>query len=154
MQSGRLFQFNNLNFLLPGFLSLLMTLACSSNASELTIKDAWIRLAPPTVAVNAAYMSLINNTGHMIRITKIHADCCAMASFHETRLDGDRVTMVHLDQLDIFPHSTIGLAPGGLHIMLMQPINRLEEGDQVKMQLTLDDGRIQKINVSVKASHE
>ena len=123
-------------------------------AAELEVKDAWVRLAPPTVAVNAAYMSLGNNTDRTITITRVDADCCAMTMLHETRQDANSVSMVHRDKLDIAPQSAVQLKPGGLHIMLMRPAQSLSEGDQVKLTITMSDGSTHLVVAPVRASYE
>lgn len=123
-------------------------------AAELVIEDAWVRLAPPTASVNAAYMSLSNNTDRTISITRVDADCCAMAMLHETRQDADSVSMVHRDKLDIAPQSSVQLKPGGLHIMLMRPAQPLGEGDLVKLTIIMSDGSSHLVAAPVRASYE
>lgn len=153
MQNGRLSRL--IKFLLSlGCCFIALCVAKAVVAAGLETKDPWVRLAPPTARVNAAYMSLINHSDQTIIITQIDADCCAMTMLHETRQEGDRVTMVHLDELEVPPQSTIHMRPGGLHMMLMRPAQALREGDSVRLTLTLNDGSFHTVLAPVRASHE
>lgn len=157
MQSGHSLQRHNHHFFLRRihwFFGLCMVLPEFGVAAELQATDAWVRLAPPASTVNAAYLSLANPGNQPIVITQVKANCCAMAMLHQTRQQGETVSMVHVDQLEVPPLSSIQLKPGSLHIMLMQPERRLVEGDQVKLEFTLGDGNIQEVIAPVKASYE
>ena len=123
-------------------------------AAELTVADAWVRLAPPSARVNAAYMSLVNKTDKPILITGVNADCCAMAMLHQTKQDSETASMIHLDQLEIPPRTTTQLKPGGLHIMLMRPKQPLSEGDLVQLGFTLGDGSVLRITAPVRPALE
>lgn len=153
MQSGHLFRCNKWIFLLRWF-SWLLIVTNTAIASELTVTDAWVRLAPPTASVNAAYMSLHNTTSNPIRVIDVSADCCAMASFHQTVTNDEIATMKHLDEINIPAHSTVVLAPGDLHIMLMKARHHLKPGEKIYLDLTLDTGVVQQISARVKSSHE
>jgi copper(I)-binding protein len=153
MRNGHLLKRCN-SQLLRWFFCLPIILSESGIATELTVADAWVRLAPPTARVNAAYMTLTNTTDQPILITQVSADCCAMSMLHQTRQENEIASMVHLDQLEIPPASRVHLKPGGLHIMLMRPRQPLVEGDQVKLALTLSDGRIQQVIAPVMSSNE
>lgn len=119
--------------------------------AELKVTDAWVKLAPPSASVNAAYMQLTNDQQHLQTITRISADCCAMTMLHQTRHDQDRVFMDHLARLPIPAQSTAELKPGGLHIMLMKAHTPLLVNDPVVITLGFDDGSEQQIHLVVKA---
>jgi hypothetical protein len=52
--------------------------------------------------------------------------------------------------LIIEPDSTVQLAPGGLHLMMMNPTEPTEPGDVLKIIIELDDGSTQSLNMTVK----
>jgi copper(I)-binding protein len=77
-----------------------------------------------------------------------------MVMLHQTRQDGDRVFMDHLDQLVIPANASVQLAPGGLHIMLMQANRKLTLDSQVQISFDFDDGRTQDIQLNVKNTYQ
>jgi copper(I)-binding protein len=42
-------------------------------------------------------------------------------------------TMEMVEHLDIPPHGSVELAPGGYHLMLSQPMHAIKPGDKVKI---------------------
>lgn len=152
MRSGRSLQFSK------GFSLYWLALVgwtCTAHhaiAADLIITDAWVRLAPPTASVNAVYMSVKNPTEKPLRIVRVTADCCAIASFHNTISNRETASMVHLDELIIPAASSVVLAPGGLHIMLMQSDSPLIEGKSVQLELELESGVFQQVKVPVKSN--
>jgi periplasmic copper chaperone A len=142
MRSG-----NNILLLIIAIALSVTSLCCSA---ELTVTNAWVKLAPPSASVNAAYLQLANNGQQPQVVTQISADCCAMTMLHETRQQQGKATMVHLEQLTIPAQSTVGLKPGGIHIMLMKPLKPLTLNDKVNLTLTFSDGSKQKIPAFVK----
>lgn len=128
---------------------LLGCLTCPCLA-QVQADDAWIQLAPPAATVNAAYVQIHNPQARPQTIVDVTADCCAMAMLHHTRTHGDKVSMDHLDALVIPAQSSVQLAPGGLHIMLMKAKTPLAVGNEVKITFSFDDGYTQAINFKVK----
>jgi copper(I)-binding protein len=52
--------------------------------------------------------------------------------------------------LIIEPDSTVKLAPGGLHLMMMNPAEPTKPGDVLQIVIELDDGSTQNLNMTVK----
>jgi copper(I)-binding protein len=132
---------------------LLSTLA-SYCAADVRVENAWIKLAPPAATVNAAYMQLTNLQQQAQTIVGVSADCCAMAMLHQMKHEDDKVSMVHLDQLVIPPQASVQLAPGGVHIMLMQVHEKLSLNRQVIITLKFEDGHSQTIELAVKKDEQ
>jgi copper(I)-binding protein len=96
--------------------------AAPATACEgLEIADAWVREPPPGATAAAAYARLRNTGPKALRIDRVYARDFGMAMLHETVRDGDRVAMRHREQITVPAGGEVRLAPGGLHVMLMQP---------------------------------
>lgn len=95
-------------------------------------------------------MQLHNPLSEALTIVGLSADCCAIAILHQMRRDGDKLMMQHLDQLPIAAHETAQLAPGGMHIMLMNSKEPLKHGSRVTITFNLADGRSQSVVLGVK----
>jgi periplasmic copper chaperone A len=138
------------NNMLLAVVTLVFSIVSLPCFAELTLTNAWVKLAPPSVSVNAAYLTLANNGQQAQVVTQISADCCAMTMLHETRQEQGKATMVHLEQLTIPAKSMVQLKPGGIHIMLMKSLKPLALNDKVNLTLTFSDGSQQKISALVK----
>ncbi len=124
-------------------------LACHS-AAQVQVENAWIQLAPPAATVNAAYMQIHNPQLHPQTIVGVSADCCATVMLHQTRREGDKMLMEHLEHLVVPAQARVQLAPGGMHIMLMQAQEELTLESKVKITFSFDDGSTQEFDLDVK----
>ncbi len=122
--------------------------------ADLIIENAWVKLAPPGARANAAYMQLYNNSEAEVVIQSLSANCCAKLMLHRTRYENDRAIMEHLDQLVVPAKGKVTLAPGGLHIMLLQARKPLLPGKHIELQLYFSNGQQQAIQLPVKANDD
>jgi copper(I)-binding protein len=76
-----------------------------------------------------------------VEIVSASSPAFADVSLHETRIENGISRMRALTVLPVAAHASVSFAPGGLHLMLMQPKLVLKEGDQVEVDFTLRDGR-------------
>lgn len=134
-------------FLVLGFFS---QLGLAAEQVGVLVQHAWIKLAPPGAAVNAAYMHLHNHSSIARIVVAASADCCEQVMMHESRRVGDKVFMDHLDSIEIPAQSERILAPGGVHLMLIGARTPLAVNDQVKIVLDFSDGSQHIETVSVK----
>ena len=116
------------------------TVAPASAAGKLDVRDAWIRTAPPNAMMLAGYATLHNASDAPITISAVKADGFDDTSLHETVLVGDVSQMRPLTQITIAPGASVAFAPGGKHIMLMQPTRPPARGNQVSITFNFADG--------------
>lgn len=102
---------------------------------EITVQDAWIREAPPTVTLLAAYMSIKNNRDHAITIISAKSPAFEGIMFHRTVIKEGIASMRHTDQIVVPAHSRFDLTPGAYHMMLMGKKQPLKAGDRVSITL-------------------
>ena len=130
-------------------LILLLTFPASAFA-ELDIGDAWIKNLPPTIPVRAGYMTIHNAQTHAISIIAIRSDAFASVGIHRTIKQDGMMRMEPVPTWSIEPESTVQLAPGGLHLMMINPTEPTKPGDTLKIEIELDDGSTQSLNMTVK----
>lgn len=106
------------------------------------IEQAWVRAAPPGATTLAAYAVVRNRCAHALAITEVSSSDFAMSMIHETRVENGTSKMRHVASLRLPANGVVQFAPGGRHLMLMNPKRALKEGDSVKLSLQLADGRV------------
>lgn len=125
----------------------LSLLGCSSAAVAAaptcvpTIENAWVRAAPPGAMTLAGYATVRNPCARAFAITGVSSGDFAMSMIHETLVDNGISKMRHADSVSLPAHGEVRFAPGGRHLMLMNPKRKLKDGDKLKFTLTLADGR-------------
>ena len=106
-------------------------------AGTLEISHAWIREAPPSSKVLAAYMSITNQGETAITINGISSPEFESAEVHRTVINEGVARMLHIEQLEIPANGNVTLEPGGLHLMLFNPERALAAGDTVTLTIHL-----------------
>lgn len=117
-----------------------MLLACTSAlaAPPITISQPWFRyIVPQTPA--GGYMTLRNTSAHPEVLTGAHSPACGMLMLHRSESSGGADRMVHVPSVAVPPHGTLSFAPGGYHLMCMQP--RMRPGENVAVTLTFQGGQ-------------
>lgn len=101
----------------------------------LAIEQAWIREPPPAAVVAGAFMTLRNTGALPLRIDAARSPRFGSIMFHATEREGDQVRMVSQEALTVAPHGSLVLAPGGMHLMLMQAAEPVRAGEEIDLEL-------------------
>lgn len=81
----------------------------------------------------------LKNTGRQPdRLLKATSPGVGRVELHEMKMQGDVMQMRELDGIAIAPGATVRMAPGGLHMMLMQLGKPLAAGDKLPITLTFE----------------
>jgi copper(I)-binding protein len=106
----------------------------------LKIENAWVRAAPPASMQLAGYALLKNDCPMVATLTSVTSQDFAMAMVHETVIENGVSRMRHVDSLAVPANGSAIIAPGGLHLMLMNPTRELQPGDVTTLKFALADG--------------
>ena len=129
----------------PVFVGLILALTFVPAASEeagVSVRDAWIREAPPGVGVMAGYMELRNNTSGPQLLVGASSSGFESVMFHRTIIKDGIAGMVHAPQVELAANASLVFAPGGYHLMLMTPKRTLRAGDPVVINLEFRGGLV------------
>lgn len=97
----------------------------------------------------AVYLTLMNHGAESDTLTKVSTPSADMAMAHETTMTDGVMKMRELERLELKPHETAVLAPGGNHIMLVGLKAPLKEGEQISIVLTFEKAGDVTIDVPV-----
>jgi copper(I)-binding protein len=126
-----------------------LAFTCSSAAASLEVQDAWVREAPPTASVLAAYMTIRNAGTTPAEITNITSPDFGHIEMHRTVVEHGIASMVPVGTLEIPPGEQITLEPGGTHLMLIDPRRTLRAGDTLPMTILDAAGQTTTFSVPV-----
>ncbi|TVQ67302.1 MAG: copper chaperone PCu(A)C [Balneolaceae bacterium] len=103
--------------------------------SGIAIEDAWARPGRAN-GVTAVYMHVLNGSAETDTLVAISSPVAGLVELHETFDRGDGMMGMRESEEPFFPgESVVSMRPGGLHIMLMQLREALQEGDEVEVTL-------------------
>lgn len=136
--------------------SLLLVLLGSSSLAwavavkDIEVKDAWVRATPPSMNMTTAYFEVSNNTVNPVALVEVESPVAKDCNIHETLQKGAFTTMNEVSAVEIAPHETTKLAPGGYHVMMTGLKQPLKENETIPLVLKFKDGREVKVEAKIK----
>jgi len=119
---------------------LIMTCQFAVANNAIVVRDAWVREAPPGVAVLAAYFTLENPGANEDKLVAVLSPDFDKIEIHATEIRAGVARMIAIDNLKVPARNKVRLAPGGLHLMLHRPRRALAAGADVKLELRFGSG--------------
>jgi copper(I)-binding protein len=136
---------------LLGALLLAWCLAATGRADDgLRVTGAWLREAPPTATVHAAYLTLENPGATAVRIDSVTSPDFDGAEIHRSWIEDGVARMQAVAQLEVPAGGSLALEPGGYHLMLFDARRPLQAGDAVTLLLHLADGNCIRVSAPVR----
>lgn len=123
----------------------------ASADGNLAINHAWIREAPPGAPMLAGYLCLDNRSNKALTITGVESPAFSHIMMHRTEITDGMARMLRQNEVTIPAGKQVCLEPGGLHLMIPAPEQRLVAGDQVELILQFSDGHLEHLQIPVKA---
>lgn len=146
------------------------TTAAAGDAAQatVTVEGAWARTSPMMATAGAAYMTLTSTADDALVSASVDASIAGTVELHETKMvdmgDSTATTaadamagttmapameMVPVDEIALPAGEAVALAPGGLHLMLLDLVAPLEVGTEIQLTLTFASGASQVVSVPV-----
>jgi len=135
------------------FACLILALASISAAAEeagVSVSDAWVRETPPGMAMTAGYMVLQNKTSQRQVLVAARSSGFQSVMIHRSITKQGMTGMEHSPQVELLPHASLPFAPGGYHLMLLNPKRSLRAGDRVEIQLEFRSGLVLPVAYEVR----
>ena len=121
-------------------------------ANGIEVDHPWARPTPPVRPINSAvYLTLNNRRDTNIHLTGASTPISEDVSLHRSQTENGMMTMRALpDGLVVEAGKTAVFEPGGLHIMLKELDQPLQEGDRFPLALSFDNGEVVELEVYVE----
>lgn len=127
--------------------------ACTTRSAapvpRVEVRQSWARIAD-SGATSGAYMEIDNNDTVSITLVGVTSVNAAAAEVHETMQQDGMVHMMPRIALPIPAGDVVTMAPGGLHVMLIDLRRALVVGDSVRLRLRFSDRTDVTVTVPVK----
>jgi copper(I)-binding protein len=137
----------------PAFVGLILALTPIAAAAEeagVSVRDAWVRETPPGIAMTAGYMVLQNNTSRSQVLVAASSSGFETVMIHRTIAKEGMTGMKHAPQIELLPNASLLFAPGGYHLMLLNPKRTLRAGDRVDITLEFRGGLVVPVAYEVR----
>lgn len=131
-------------------LFVLLIYSLPASAESLQVTDAWIKNLPMAVPVRAGYMHISNNQNLEVTIVSLQSKSFESIEIHQSLEVDGMMSMRPVDNLSIPAGASLELAPGGFHLMMMNPLDELIPGQKVAVTLYYEDQKTQLIEMEVR----
>lgn len=120
-------------------------------AENISIEDSQIRQPMPGRTVTAGYLTLHNHTAVEQQLVAVSSAAFARIELHQHSHRDGMMRMEQVDAITIAANASVSLAPGGLHLMLFEPVAALQPGQTVGLTLVFANGEQLAIEAPVVA---
>jgi copper(I)-binding protein len=135
---------------LVGLILVLTAIAAATEEAGVSIRDAWVREAPPGATMMAGYMVLKNNTPRSQVLVAARSSGFGTVMIHRTVVKGGLTGMEHASKIELLPNASLLFEPGGYHLMLLNPNRALHAGDRVDINLEFLGGLVIPVTYEVR----
>lgn len=113
--------------------------APATQAQVISVQQPWVRQPPLSARVAAGYLRLENSGAEADRLLAVDTADAARVEIHEMEeVDGVMRMREVQGGLEVPAAGHVELAPGGYHLMLMEPREGLVAGDQLEATLVFE----------------
>jgi periplasmic copper chaperone A len=124
-------------------------LAQEFKAGDIVVEKPWARATPKGAEVGSGYFAIQNNGGAPDRLTGGTADF-ATVEIHQMSSENGVSQMRQLkDGLNIPANGSVGLSPGGYHLMFTHLTHPLTKGESIKATLNFEHAGSVEVEFSV-----
>jgi len=134
-----------------GLLTLSSAQVLADQAKYIEVNNPFTREMPPGSPATASFMTLKNSSDHAIKLVKANTQVSKKAELHTHTHDNGVMRMREVPFFEIPAKGQTQLKPGGNHIMLISPVQPIQEGKTVSITLTFEDGSTKEVTMPVKS---
>lgn len=109
-------------------------------AADLDISGAFLRASPKIANAGAGFLTITNTTGQDDRLIAAEAGISKTVELHTHVKDGDVMRMRPVEFIAVPAGGKAELKPGGDHVMFINLLKPLAEGDKVPVTLVFAKG--------------
>ena len=113
--------------------------AAPACAQDLVVTNAWIRSLPGHLPA-AAYFTIRNSGDDDATITGAQSAACGTLALHQSTNMGGMEKMDDVKSVTVPAHESISFAPGGYHLMCIDPRAAVKRGAKIPIALQFKDG--------------
>ncbi|HEX4078992.1 MAG TPA: copper chaperone PCu(A)C [Rhizomicrobium sp.] len=113
--------------------------AASAHAADISVTNAWFRALPAGLPAGG-YFSLHNGGTTPVELVGAKSLACGTLMLHQSTESGGMSRMNAVRSIKVDVGGTLAFAPGGYHLMCMNPSAAMAPGKQVSVTLLFADG--------------
>lgn len=134
--------------------SLLVTFSLFTLAShawaQATVDDAWVRATVPGQTSTGAFMNVTADADS--KLLGVQSPVAKLVQIHQSSMKDDVMTMKEVDSVALPAGKPVAMDTNGYHVMLLDLVGQVKEGDHVPLTLIVEDAQGVKTSIKVDAT--
>jgi periplasmic copper chaperone A len=119
--------------------ALALTTMAAGTPSGVGVHDPWMRSIIPSRPA-AGYLTLTNDSDTQHTLVGASSPGCGMLMLHKSVNESGQEKMVMVKSILLPAHGKVAFAPGGYHLMCMEPTSEVKPGGSVPVTLRFSNG--------------
>jgi hypothetical protein len=124
--------------------------ASAKAADAVKAENPFVRAVPPGQPNSAAFMVLVNSGDVAHQVVSASSPVANTVELHTHTNNNGVMEMRQISQIDVPAQGKAELAPGGLHIMLIELRQELKVGESVAVTLNFADGSTSVVDAPIQ----
>lgn len=127
----------------------LLGLACHASA-QTKIDDAWVRATVAGQQATGAFMTITATSDS--KLLSAQSPVAKTVQVHQSTMKNDVMSMKPVEFVALPADKAVTLDPHNYHIMLIDLVGQVKEGDMVPLTLTVENAKGEKESIKVEAT--
>ena len=123
-------------------------------ANNIVISNAWVRALPPSKKTTAGLATIENKTEKEIVLESVSSEAAQVIEIHKMEHANGMMKMEKVESIHIPSGEKIDFESSGYHLMLINLVSPLKEGDNIPLVFNFQDGSHVTVNAVVKSDNE
>ena len=126
----------------------LLGLALQASA-QTQVDDAWVRATVAGQQATGAFMTLTASTDS--KLLGVQSPAAKIVQVHQSTMKNDVMSMQAVESVVLPAGKAVSFDPYGYHVMLIDLVAQVKEGDTVPLTLIVENAKGEKESIEVKA---
>ncbi len=118
-------------------------------SAQTVVDDAWVRATVPGQPSSGAFMHITATTDS--KLVEVKSPVAKTVQIHESKMENDVMSMQAVPSIALPAGKTVNIEPEGYHVMLIDLVGQIKEGDNVPLTLIVEDSKGIKESIEVQA---
>ncbi|AKA25234.1 copper chaperone PCu(A)C [Pseudomonas chlororaphis] len=118
-------------------------------AAQTQVTDAWVRATVAGQQATGAFMTLTASDDS--KLLGVASPVAKTVQIHQSTMHNDVMSMRPADFVELPAGKAVALDPHGYHVMLIDLVAQVKEGDKVPLTLTVENAKGEKESIKVEA---
>ena len=118
-------------------------------SAQIVVNDAWVRATVAGQPSTGAFMHITSDTDS--KLVAVKSPVAKIVQIHQSKMENDVMSMQPVESVALPAGKTVNIEPEGYHVMLIDLLGQIKDGDEVPLTLIVEDNKGVKASIDVKA---